>query len=199
MSNSSVNEFGSEEIYLFLSCREENSKGYNVFLLCGLLSIYVSKLVGINSLLTPVFFESVLLSCWFCWYVLTWKQTKPWRLRMKTHQSWDKFFNAPLKNIIHVNHLTLQEKKEDRILIISCNLEHLPTPCNKPKQNVLWILLKYWYKINQIIYIARVGNNLQFVSTNMWLAYLASIGNGGCKQCSEVAPLRSESAKHLTI
>ena len=34
---------------------------------------------------------------------------------MKTHHSSDKFFNAPLKNIIHVNLLTLQEKKEDRI------------------------------------------------------------------------------------
>ena len=125
---------------------EKKTPKVTMFFLCGLLRSYVSKLVGINSLLTPVFFESVLLSCWFCWYVLAWKQTKPWRLRMKTHQSWDKFFTVPLKNIIHVNLLTLQENKEDRILIISCNLEHLPTPCNKPKQNVLWILLKYFTK-----------------------------------------------------
>lgn len=44
-----------------------------------------------------------------------------------------------------------------------------------------------------------MGNNLQFISTKMWLAFLASIGNGGCKECSEIAPLKTESAKHLTI
>lgn len=59
--------------------------------------------------------------------------------------------------------------------------------------------VEIFYKINQMTYIARVGNNLQLISTKMWLAYFASSGNGGCKQCSEVAPLKTESAKHLNI